>query len=148
MKGAGWKEYSPGLPFGCTGSGRSISTFCTLARDSPEIHRRVRAPWPPGFGVLRQFARVLERHGPQKAQITRRKRVSFPSARIATYSAVHFLIPGISHNRFNKASESATFETDSSITHSPRESSDGLGSSPSQSDAGKLGVGKDLKCGE
>lgn len=35
-----------------------------------------------------------------------------------------------------------TLETDSSITHSPRESPDGLGSSPSQSDAGKLGVGK------
>jgi hypothetical protein len=73
-----------------TRSGRSISGFCTLARDFPEIHRRIRTPRPPGLGVLRQFARVLKRHGPQRAPIARRKRVGFPPS---IFQSLEFLTP-------------------------------------------------------
>ena len=71
-----------------------------------------------------------------------------PSARIATCCAVNFPIPGISHNRFNKASKSDTLSKLIRPSHTARARARSLGSSPSQSDAGRLGVGKDLRCGE
>src|ERR1022692_2766249 len=112
-----------------TGSGRSISTFCTLARDSPEIHRRVRTPRPPSFGVTLQFTRTPKRHGVQKTKIARWERVGLPKR-----SHSHILC--------------RPFPDAWSFAHSPSESPDCLRSSPGESDPGKLRVGKRRRCGE
>jgi hypothetical protein len=132
-----------------TGSRRSISRFHAVASDSPEIHCRVSTPWPPGFGVPLQFTRTAENHGAQKPEVARRKRVGFPKCPHS-----HVLCRPLSNSwNFAQPIQQSigihnTFETDPSIAHSPSEDPDCLSSSPSQSDAGKLSLGKDVWCGE
>ena len=79
----------------------------------PQMHRRVRTPWPPCVGAARVAASAARAIGSRAAmrlhqhQIPAGHASASRHARIATYSTVHGPMPGIASSAARKASASA-----------------------------------------
>ncbi len=109
----------------------------------------ISAPGAPGFGAALKLARALQIQRAQQTEVTGGKGVGLPESSHRDVLCGPFADAG----NFTEAGEEVSricdcLKAELTITNCPGKSADGLGPRAGEADAGKVGIGENLRRGK